>query len=120
MQGNATVLQEIEVKAAEVDDQVKVSTPKHTELLAAYPNPFNPMTKISYNLSTDAVVNLSVYNITGQEVQRIITNEFRSAGVYRTTWNGQDAFGTVIPSGTYIIVLKAGDVVQSKKVVFIK
>ena len=80
-----------------------------------YPNPFNPATKINYSLPSDAFVTVKIYNITGQEIFTAVNNEFRAAGRYSFNFDG-----TNLPSGVYFYVYKAGDFVESKKMVLIK
>lgn len=80
-----------------------------------YPNPFNPSTKINYSLPSDAFVTVKIYNITGQEIFTAVNNEFRAAGRYSFNFDG-----TNLPSGVYFYVYKAGDFVESKKMVLIK
>ncbi len=84
-----------------------------------YPNPFNPETSIIYQLSVASAVHLTVYNLLGQEVRQLVS-EKQSTGVYRVQWDGKDAVGRAAPSGLYLYRLKAGEEIQSKKMLFMK
>ena len=93
--------------------------PDKTELLSAYPNPFNPGTSIEYRLEADSDVTLSVIDITGRTVQTLVT-ENQSAGSYTSSWDGLDNAGQPTPSGLYILVLKAGNNITTQKVTRIR
>jgi uncharacterized protein (TIGR02145 family) len=81
-----------------------------------YPNPFNPSTVISYQLPVSGYVSLKVYDILGREVATLV-NEFKQPGVY----NSQFAIlNFQLSSGLYFYTLRAGDFIQSKKMVMIK
>jgi len=75
--------------------------------VSAYPNPFNPTTNISFNLTRDNFVNIGVYNIKGQRVQTI-TNELFTSGNHIVQWNGVDATGRGVGSGIYFIAVNIG------------
>jgi len=79
-----------------------------------YPNPFNPATKIKLSIHEKVYVILSVYDVYGREVQRLIDKELRS-GNYEINWNAAD-----YSSGVYIYKIFAGEFVDSKKMIFIK
>ncbi len=79
-------------------DNHKVVT-KH-ELKQNYPNPFNPETTISYSLAKGSNVILTIYDLMGKEVIRLVDG-FRDAGDYKITWNGKDIFGRRVASGVY-------------------
>ena len=78
------------------------------------PNPFNPSTKISFNLSQAAQVKLEVYNIAGQQVD-VLLNDYLSAGDHQVSWDGSRA-----ASGIYIYRLEAGGEVKSDKMLLLK
>jgi glucose/arabinose dehydrogenase len=79
-----------------------------------YPNPFNPETIISYHLSVNTDVNLSVYNTSGQKVATLVEQR-QAAGAYSVKWNALD-----FSSGIYIYKLKAGSFEQSRKMILIR
>ena len=83
-------------------------------LSICYPNPFNPSTKINYQLTHASKVTLKVYDILGKEVE-ILIDEVKNAGSYEIEFNGNN-----LPSGVYFYQLKAGDYVETKKMILLK
>lgn len=79
-----------------------------------YPNPFYPKTTISFDVPKKSFVSLKVFNTTGKEVATLESGEL-TAGKYERQW---DASG--FPSGIYYYRLQAGDIMESKKLVFRK
>ena len=87
-----------------------VAPPDRTELLANYPNPFNPETWIPYHLAHDADVTLTIYDIEGAKVRQLDLGH-QLAGYYtdRTKaayWDGRNAFGESVASGVYFYHLQ--------------
>lgn len=72
-----------------------------TELIGAYPNPFNPAATIRFSLLEDADVTIRVYNARGQHMQTIIENRNYPKGYHNVIWNGQDSHGRDAASGVY-------------------
>ena len=70
-------------------------------LLTATPNPFNPSTTIAYETPQQTRLTLTVYNLLGQEVIRLV-DEVKAAGRYSVTWNGTNAHGVGVASGVYL------------------
>ena len=83
-------------------------------LLPCYPNPFNAMTTIRYDLPTDARVRLSVFNATGQKVETLL-NEHQAAGAHQTVFSGNR-----YPTGGYIIHIAADQFTAARKIVLSK
>lgn len=79
-----------------------------------FPNPFNPSTTIKYDLPRTSHVSLSVYDMLGREVATLL-NEEKSAGTHTVQW---DASG--IASGVYFYRIKAGDFVQTKRMLLMR
>jgi len=88
--------------------------PAKFALHANYPNPFNPATKIRYELPRQVNVTLKVFNLLGQEVSTLV-NEVQSVGKYVVEFHGEN-----LSSGVYFYRLQAGDFVQTKKLVLMK
>jgi len=88
-------------------------------LLHNYPNPFNPVTRIQYELAKNTDVSLTIYNILGQEVIRLVDQK-QTAGYYTTLWNGTNAYGQPVASGIYIYQLKTDHYVDVKKMYLLK
>ncbi len=92
--------------------------PFHTFLLKGnYPNPFNPITTIAFSLDRAEPITLTVYNMLGQEVIRLLDSDFRQPGSYEVQWNGKNHHGQAVASGTYIYRLDAGKRSQNKLMV---
>jgi len=88
--------------------------PTEYALLQNYPNPFNPVTIIRYELPHNTEVNLTIYNLLGQEVE-ILVNEYQPIGTYEASFNA-----SALPSGTYFYRLQADKFVQTKKMILLK
>ena len=84
-----------------------------------YPNPFNPTTTISYALPEQADVTLTIYDITGREVQTLV-NESQAAGWYDLKWSGLDAFGHSMSAGMYFTRIQAGNYSKVIKMMYLK
>ncbi|RJP69574.1 MAG: T9SS C-terminal target domain-containing protein, partial [Ignavibacteriales bacterium] len=73
-----------------------------------YPNPFNPNTTIEYALPYDAEVKLSVFNIIGQQI-KILVSENQRAGVHKIRWSATDIDNIKLTSGVYFYRITALD-----------
>jgi|GEM_PF-6851298 len=94
--------------------------PEAFQLSQNYPNPFNPTTTISFALP-EAVnnVRLDIYDLTGALVRSLVSGA-QEAGYHEVTWNGQDANGRHVVSGTYLYRLQAGDFQVTKAMMMVK
>lgn len=84
-----------------------------------YHNPFNPSTSISFVLPENEFVEIGVYDMLGREVRNLVS-EPMEAGSYSIMWDGQDARGTPLASGIYVYRVRAGNEVQSKRMILLK
>ncbi len=73
-----------------------------------HPNPFNPSTVIKYQLPQTNQVNLKIYNLFGQEI-RTLVSENQQAGYYSSTWDGRDQNGQMVATGIYFYKIQAGE-----------
>ena len=97
----------------DVNDQL-VDQPKSFELSQNYPNPFNPTTKIAYTLENSSEVRLTVYNVLGKEVARLISG-FQSTGSHTVEFNAAN-----LTSGVYFYQLQTGNTITTKKMLLLK
>jgi photosystem II stability/assembly factor-like uncharacterized protein len=80
--------------------------PKAFALMQNYPNPFNPTTTIRYGLVQASDVILTVYNLLGQEVTRLV-DDLQGAGYHQAVWDGRNKSGVQVGSGTYFYRIEA-------------
>jgi flagellar hook assembly protein FlgD len=89
-------------------------TPVTFGLLQNYPNPFNPSTVISFQLPVNSHVTLQVFDVNGREVATLISQKM-AAGKHQVNWEA-----SALASGVYVYQLQAGNLIASKKLLFIK
>ncbi len=88
--------------------------PLRFNLYQSYPNPFNPVANIKFDIPKTGLVKLIVYDMLGREVQTLV-NEELIAGTYRADWNASN-----FASGVYFYKMTSGDFIQTKKMVLVK
>lgn len=91
-----------------------LTLPKSIQLFQNYPNPYNPVTTISYQISEQSFVTLKVYDVLGNEIKTLV-NEEKPLGVYQINWDA-----SLLSSGVYFYRLQAGDFVQTRKMILLK
>ncbi|MBT4576023.1 MAG: T9SS type A sorting domain-containing protein, partial [Candidatus Cloacimonetes bacterium] len=85
-----------------------------------YPNPFNPSTTISFSILEDSKVELSIFNLKGQNVNTIVNDNLQK-GEHLFSWNGTDKLGEILSSGVYFYKLNInGRVEVIKKCMLLK
>jgi predicted GH43/DUF377 family glycosyl hydrolase len=89
-------------------------TPLKFKLSQNYPNPFNPSTKINFAIPQTSFVNLTVYNVLGEEVATLV-NETKAPGNYEVNFNAVN-----LTSGIYFYKLQTGSFNETKKMILIK
>jgi hypothetical protein len=100
-------------------EEPKAETPKSTELLSAYPNPFNPTTTIPFQLESRSRVQLGIYDARGMLV-RELKNDDMPAGLHELVWDGRDTDGRSVATGVYFVRLMAGSREFTRKIVMLK
>lgn len=88
-------------------------------LVGAVPNPFNPMTRVRFTLPENQHAKLSIYDVRGRLVQTLI-DEMRPAGLNEINWQGRDAQGRAVASGTYFMYLKAAEQTDVKSMTLVR
>ena len=106
-----------QVTILDIDNEVIES--EEFSLYQNYPNPFNPYTNISYKLSKDSFVDISIYDMRGNLVKNLV-KKFQKSGKKSIVWNTLDINRNNVPTGLYIYKLKAGESIYTKKMLFLK
>src|SRR3990172_9353001 len=75
--------------------------PEQIHLYQNYPNPFNPYTIIKFDINVSGNVSITIYDLMGNEVKRLLNEEWRSAGEYKISWDGKSEEGNLAASGIY-------------------
>jgi len=88
-------------------------------LYSAYPNPFNPITTLKYDLPEDAMVNITIYDMMGRQVCTLVSS-YQNAGHKSIQWNGTNTSGQSVSAGLYLYTIQAGEFRQTKKMVLLK
>ena len=109
----AAFLQEPPTVVAEEASDVR---PAGFSLEQNYPNPFNGRTTITYELPKPGGVELTLYDLLGQPVRRLVS-EYRGAGSHQVSWDGADDEGNPVASGVYLYRLKSGNLQRARRLV---
>lgn len=92
---------------------------KNFHLNQNYPNPFNPATTIEYTLLTAGTVVLQIYNVDGQLVRTLISQDCL-AGTHQIRWDGTNNSGQNVTNGVYFYRLQFNQDIQTRKLIFLK
>jgi predicted outer membrane repeat protein len=84
-----------------------------------YPNPFNPMTTLSFTMYAERQANLSIFDIRGHKVIELLSKSL-AAGDHEATWSGEDQRGNPVPAGVYFAQFQSGDYSESRKLIMVK
>jgi hypothetical protein len=93
--------------------------PKVFALHNNYPNPFNPITNISYDIPELSNVRIEIFNLAGQKVRTLVSKQHQP-GRYKVQWNATNQFGAPVSSGMYIYKIHAKGFSDVKKLLLMK
>jgi len=96
------------------------SRPQVLELKGLYPNPFNPSTTLSYDLTEAVELMVNIYNLQGTQVWSYHQSQQPAGQNYSLNWNGRDQSGTTLTSGIYLVRIQAGNQILSRKVTLLR
>jgi hypothetical protein len=94
--------------------------PAVARIVGAYPNPFNPVTTLVYELPASAVVDLRIYDLRGRLVRRLVDREVRGPGRQEVVWRGRDERGRPVATGVYVWRVEVGSTVMAGRVALVK
>ncbi|MFH1194556.1 MAG: T9SS type A sorting domain-containing protein [bacterium] len=98
-------------------DDTEPIIPTNIELAQNYPNPFSNTTTITYRTNEPEVVAIKIYDILGREIKTLVADEL-TIGTKGIVWDGRNNFGTTVTTGVYFYLMKAGNEILSKKMIF--
>jgi hypothetical protein len=98
-----------------LSEVVNIARPNDFAMFQNYPNPFNPKTTISFQLPKPGMIRLTLFDVNGRLVRQLISNEFRSSGIYEYQLDASE-----LSSGTYYYSLESGNVLLKKSMVLLK
>ena len=103
-----------EILTSVENDSRTRAVPSRLFLAQNYPNPFNPSTTIHYDLSVTSHVQLDVYDVLGQIIDRLVDDR-QNAGTYSVKWDASR-----VSSGIYFYCLRAGEFQETRKMVLVR
>ena len=116
--GEFNIVLNEEVSVVSVDSK-PFSSPKRFALDIVYPNPFNNSINIDFTINNFGYVDIGIYDITGKWVSNLVGKKMHR-GKYNIVWKGDNILGKTVPSGTYLVMMKFGDSIQTRKIKLIK
>jgi hypothetical protein len=105
----------VRVTIASGVDTESLELPETFVLKAAYPNPFNPTTTVTYGLPVAAEVRITATDLLGRQVATLVAGDMKTAGYHTVQFNAEG-----LASGTYLIKMEAGDFVATQQVMLLK
>ena len=84
-----------------------------------YPNPFNPIVIIEYQLKESTNISLSIYDLLGRKIKTLESN-YQLEGLKKIRWDATNSSGETVSSGVYICKIQVNDIIEKRKVIYIK
>jgi hypothetical protein len=113
-EGGELIISDSKVNKIIINGNYTNELPVSFNLEQNYPNPFNPNTTIKFSIPKEVMVNLNVYNILGEKVKEL-KNEVMKPGYYDVKFDATD-----LASGIYLYTIKAGEYLDTKKMILLK
>jgi len=109
----------VQLRYGALDSDSKGDLPKTYSLSPVYPNPFNPVTTLRFDLDYTSKVNVTVYNILGNEIITLQNGEL-VAGRHSIQWNANNTYGQKVPSGLYLYKVTSDNRILTGKMLLMK
>jgi len=107
---------EVDMSPSSESDMVGIAT---ASLTGNYPNPFNPTTTISFEMTREGLITIDVYNSKGQKIRSLV-NGVRNAGGHMVVWDGHDDSGIAVSSGIYFYRMQTEGYTSTRKMLLMK
>lgn len=114
--GNVWEYDETPGGVSAVDD---ADLPTTAILIGAYPNPFNPTTRLAFDMAAPGMASLKIYDPAGRLVTSLV-DEYRGAGRHEVVWNGRDQAGRMSSAGVYLYRFESGAYSRTMRVTLVK
>jgi len=120
--GETNLYDPVSLTILEENENPPPEFPDNFGLFPNYPNPFNPQTKICFNLNSDELVRLSIYNLKGQKIRTLFDGlaSGQTDHPHEYTWDGLDSEGRKVNSGIYLYKLESGEFSYTRKMILLK
>ena len=109
-------IDELIASMSSVEDQIQPAQLR----LSVSPNPFNPRTRIDFEMPSAGLASLTVLDAQGRIVQRLLVDESLGAGRHQVIWDGSDLTGRGVASGVYFLQLAANGFVGTQKMTLVR
>ena len=106
-------------ESVQVSSNQTLDYPVIFKLNNCYPNPFNPVTTLRYDIPENGLVNITIYDMMGRQVKTLI-NGSQTAGYKTIQWNATNNVGQPVSAGLYLYTIQAGDFRETKKMILLK
>ena len=100
----------------DIDNEI---IPKYFTVFPAYPNPFNPVTTLSYLIPIDGFVDVTIFDMMGRVIKNLVRSK-QSYGYKSIKWNATDNQNQVVPAGVYVYKIEFGKFVSTRKMILLK
>ncbi|MDZ7262584.1 MAG: T9SS type A sorting domain-containing protein [candidate division KSB1 bacterium] len=102
-----------------VVSQEEVNPVTDFQLFQNFPNPFNATTNIIFSIPSSTEVSLTIFDLEGRGVKKLLAEQMLSPGTYRVPWDSTDETGKRVASGVYLYQLKAGNFTETRKMILL-
>ncbi len=117
--GSGDIIIPAPVQFLELRKSIPSNLPEVFALHQAFPNPFNPITTIRFDLPEKSKVNVTIYNLMGEEIKDLVNGEM-PMGFHSVVWDGTNQVGQTVSAGVYLYRIKAGEFIQTRKLILLK
>ena len=102
----------------QLNNDIKELIPDRLLLHSNFPNPFNPITTLRYDLPQSGMVNITIYNVKGELVKTLL-NSYQNAGFKSILWNATNDRNKPVSAGIYLYTIQTQEAMQTKKMILL-
>ena len=103
----------------QLNNDIKELIPDRLSLHSNFPNPFNPITTLRYDLPQSGMVNITIHNVKGELVKTLV-NSYQNAGFKSILWNATNDRNKPVSAGIYLYTIQTQEAMQTKKMILLK